>query len=417
MKLKTRLAGLAGIAGIALATLFAPAAFGQGAPIKIGFTMSQTGPLAATGKAHLIAMQMWADDTNAKGGLLGRKVELVVYDDQSNGAQVPGLYTKLMDVDKVDVVVSPYGTNMTAPAMPTIMQRNMTFMTVFNTGTNDKFKYDRYFGITPSGADSIPEFSRGYFAIADKMNPKPKTIALVAADAEFAQNAIEGARAHAKKAGYKIVYDKNYPPSTVDYSPILRAVQATNPDLIFIASYPSDSVGMVRAANEIKLKARMVGGGMIGLQFGGIKVALGENLNGFVGYDVYSPQATMQFPGLNEMLERYRPLAVKAGADPIGIYGPPYAYAEMQVIGQAIQGSGGTDQGKLNDYMKSHAFDTVVGKVKFDKHGEWEKPRLIYVQYQGVKGNDPEQFKKAGVQPILYPPEFKSGDLKEPFTR
>jgi len=416
MKLKFQLAGIAAAACVALGTLLAPVQ-AQPAPIKIGFSMSQTGPLAANGKAHLIAMQMWADDTNAKGGLLGRKVELVVYDDQSNGSNVPGLYTKLMDVDKVDLVVSSYGTNMTAPAMPTIMQRNMMFMTVFNTGTNDKFKYDRYFSITPSGVDSKPETSRGFFAIAEGMKPRPQTVALIAADAEFAQNTVEGAREHVKRLGMKVVYDKSYAPSTVDYAPILRAVQATNPDIIFVASYPLDTVGIIRAANEIKLKARMFGGGMIGVQFGGLKLQLGEALNGLVTYDVYSPQATMKFPGLDALLERYRPLAVKAGADPIGIYGPPYAYAEMQVLGQAIAGTGGTDQGKLTAYLKSATFDTVVGKIKFGSHGEWEKPRLIYVQYQGVKGNDPEQFKKPGVQPILYPPEFKSGDLKEPYSR
>jgi branched-chain amino acid transport system substrate-binding protein len=321
-----------------------------------------------------------------------------------------------LDLDKVDLVVSPYGTNMTAPAMITVMQHNMLFMTIFNTGTNDKFKYDRYFSITPSGPDPKPETSRGFFAIAETMKPKPQTIALIAADAEFAQNTVEGAREHVKRLGLKVVYDKSYSPTTVDYAPILRAVQATNPDLVFIASYPLDSVGLIRAANEMKLKARMVGGGMIGPQFGGLKLQLGELLNGLVIYDVYSPQATMKFPGLDALLERYRPLAAKAGADPIGIYGPPYAYAEMQVIGQAITGTGGTDQAKLNAYMKSNTFDTVVGKIKFGPSGEWEKPRLIYVQYQGVKGNDAEQFKKPGVQPILYPPEFKTGELKEPYT-
>jgi branched-chain amino acid transport system substrate-binding protein len=410
MKLISRLAG---VALTALAAFAAPAQAQQ--PIKIGFAMSQTGPLAANGKAHLIAMQMWADDTNAKGGILGRKIELVVYDDQSNGSQIPGIYTKLMDVDKVDLVVSSYGTNMTAPAMPTVMQRNMMFMTVFNTGTNDRFHYDRYFSITPGGADSKPETSRGFFAIAEGMKPKPQTIAMIAADAEFAQNTAEGAREHIKRLGLKLVYDKSYPPSTVDYAPILRAVQATNPDIIFIASYPQDSVGIIHAANEINLKARMVGGGMIGPQFGGLKIALGELLNGLVTYDVYSPQSTMKFPGLDALLERYRPLAIKAGADPIGIYGPPYAYAEMQVIGQAIAGTGGTDQAKLTAYMKSFTFDTVVGKIKFGPSGEWETPRLIYVQYQGVKGNDPEQFKRAGVEPILYPAQYKSGDLKEPY--
>jgi len=417
MKLASRVAGLVGTAALTVAAFFAPASAQAQQPIKIGFAMSQTGPLAANGKAHLIAMQMWAEDTNAKGGLLGRKVELVVYDDQSNGAQIPALYSKLMDYDKVDVVVSPYGTNMTAPAMPLIMQRNMTFLTVFNTGTNDKFKYDRYFSITPSGSDSKPETSRGFFEIASQMKPKPVTVALIAADAEFAQNTVDGAREHVKKHGFKVVYDKSYPPSTVDYAPILRAVQATNPDVIFIASYPADSVGLIRAMNEIKIKARLVGGGMIGVQFGGLKVQLGELLNGLVTYDVYSPQATMNFPGLNDLLERYRPLAAKAGADPIGIYGPPYAYALMQVLGQSIVGAGGVDQAKLNTYMKSHAFDTVVGKVEFGKDGEWKTPRLIYVQYQGVKNGDPDQFKKPGVQPILYPPQYKSGDLKEPYSR
>ena len=413
MKLTKRLLALA-FAACALASSQAGA---QQPPIKIGFAMSQTGSLAANGKAHLIAMQMWAEDTNAKGGILGRKVELVVYDDQSNGAQIPALYSKLLDYDKVDLVVSSYGTNMTAPAMPTIMQRNMMFMTIFNTGTNDKFKYDRYFSITPGGPSSRTETSKGFFEIAATMKPKPQTIALIAADAEFAQNTVDGAREHVKRLGLKVVYDKSYPPSTVDYAPILRAVQASNPDLIFIASYPADSVGLIRAANEIKLKARMVGGGMIGVQFGGLKVQLGELLNGLVTYDVYSPQATMNFPGLSDLLERYRPLAVKSGADPIGIYGPPYAYAEMQVVGQAIAGAGGTDQAKLTAYMKSHTFDTVVGKVKFGPDGEWDAPRLIYVQYQGVKNGDPEQFKKPGVQPILYPPQYKSGELKEPFAR
>src|SRR5437899_7150299 len=100
-------------------------------PLKIGFGMSLTGALAGNGKAALIAMEIWKDDVNAKGGILGRKVELVYYDDQTSPATVPGLYAKLLDVDKVDLVVSGYGTAVIAPAMPLIMQRNLTFMTLF----------------------------------------------------------------------------------------------------------------------------------------------------------------------------------------------------------------------------------------------------------------------------------------------
>src|SRR5918996_590613 len=100
-------------------------------PIKIGFGMALTGGLAANGKAAVIAYQMWADEVNAKGGLLGRKVEFVYYDDQSNPSTVPGIYTKLLDIDKVDLVVSGYGTNLAAPAMPIVMQRGMVFIGLF----------------------------------------------------------------------------------------------------------------------------------------------------------------------------------------------------------------------------------------------------------------------------------------------
>src|SRR5437660_10022857 len=113
-------------------------------PLKIGFGMSLTGPLAGNGKAALIAMQIWAEDVNAKGGLLGRKVELVYYADQTNPSTVPSIYTKLLDVDKVDLIVSGYGTNVIAPAMPIVMQRNLVFMSLFGRNVNSKFNYDRY---------------------------------------------------------------------------------------------------------------------------------------------------------------------------------------------------------------------------------------------------------------------------------
>src|SRR5687768_4804412 len=100
-------------------------------PIKIGFGMALTGGLAANGRAAVLAFQMWADEVNAKGGLLGRKVEFVHYDDQSNPSTVPGIYTKLLDIDKVDLVVSGYGTNLAAPAMPIVMQRGLLFIGLF----------------------------------------------------------------------------------------------------------------------------------------------------------------------------------------------------------------------------------------------------------------------------------------------
>src|SRR2546428_10083948 len=153
-------------------------------PLKIGFGMSLTGPLAGNGKAALIAMEIWRDDVNAKGGILGRKVEFVYYDDQTSPATVPSIYTKLLDVDKVDLVVSGYGTNVIAPAMPIIMQRNLTFMTLFGLNVNSKLKYDRYFQIMPAGPNPAVGRSQGFFDPAMSMKPQPKTVPLVGADAE-----------------------------------------------------------------------------------------------------------------------------------------------------------------------------------------------------------------------------------------
>src|ERR1700687_6422934 len=151
-------------------------------PLKIGFGMSLTGPLARNGKAALIAMQIWQEDVNAKGGILGRKVEFVYYDDQTNPSTVPSIYSKLLDVDKVDLVVSGYGTNVIAPAMPIMMQRNVTFMGLFGLNVNSKFNYERYFQIMPAGPEPAIGWTQGFFDTAMALNAKQQTIALVGAD-------------------------------------------------------------------------------------------------------------------------------------------------------------------------------------------------------------------------------------------
>ncbi len=385
-------------------------------PIKIGFGMALTGGLAGNGKAALIAIQIWAEEINAKGGLLGRPVQLVYYDDQTNPATVPGIYTKLLDIDKVDLVVSGYGTNLQAPAMPVIMQHGMTFIGFFGLAVNDQFHYDRFFQMQPNGPDAKHALSQGFLEAAMTAKPKPKTLAIVGADAEYPQVALAGARDVAKKLGFKIVYDNSYPPSTVDYTPILRAIQATNPDAVFVASYPPDTAGIIRAAHEIGLKTTVFGGGMIGLQFASLKQQFGPMLNGIVYYELYAPEPTLKFPGIAEFLKTYQPRAAAAGADALGFYLPPYAYAGMQILGQAVEATKSLDQKKIAEYIHATTFKTVVGDVRFGKDGEWVEPRLLYVQERGITGNDLEQFKQPGHEVVLYPSEYKSGDIEAPYS-
>lgn len=414
MLIERRKFGKLAVAGAAAG--FAGSARAQGKPLTIGFGMALTGGLAPNGKAALLAMQIAAEDINARGGLLGRPVKLVYYDDQSNPSVVPGLYTKLMDVDKVDVLVSGYATNMVAPAMPVVMQKDRTFFGLFGLAVNSEFKYNRYFSIQPAGGPRPKEaFAEGFFDVAMAQTPKPQTLAMVGADAEFPRNALDGVRSIAKKHGLKVVYDKAYPPATADYTPVVRAVAATKPDIFFAASYPPDSVGLIRASHETGFKPKIFGGGMVGLQATAMKTQLGPLLNGIVVYDFWLPWAGFATDAGRDFLKKYQAKAAEAGVDLLGYYLPPFGYALMQVVEQAVKGAGGTDDAKLAEFCRKNTFKTVVGDFKFNAEGEWESAQVMAVQFQGIKGNGVDQFKDPKTEVILWPGKYKTGNIIYPY--
>ena len=388
----------------------------SGDPVKIGYGISQTGGLAPNGKSALLAQQIWEEDINAKGGLLGRPVKLVYYDDQTNAATVPGIYAKLMDIDKVDVLMGA-ATNLIVAAMPMIMERKKMVMVLLALGSNAEFKYPRYFQSAPFGPDPKGVLSSAFFAVAKSLNPAPKTVALVGADAEFSNNVLIGARENAKQAGLQIVYDRSYPPSTVDYTPIVRALQATNPDVVLLASYPPDSVGMVRAATEVGLKTQLFGGAMVGMQYASLITQLSEKLNRVVNYHFFVPGPKMNFPGIDEFLKKYQAQAKDAGVDPLGFYQPPFAYAAMQVLQQAITATGNLNDDKLAAYIHGNSFNTIVGEIKFNDLGEWANARTLMIQFQGIQGQGLEQYLTGHRQVIVYPAEYKDGDLEQPFAK
>jgi branched-chain amino acid transport system substrate-binding protein len=385
-------------------------------PITIGLGMALSGGLAAGGKSALLAMQIWRDNINAKGGLMGRPVKLINYDDQSNPATVPGIYTKLLDIDKVDFIVSGYGTNQIAPAMPVAISHDKVFLGLFGLAVNSEFRYPKYFSMLPSGPDPKRAVSEPFFKVAMAANPRPQTLALLAEDAEYPKNASEGVRDLVKTYGLKMVYDKTYPPGTPDFTPIVHAIQATNPDMVFVASYPPGSVGMLRAATESGLKTRFFGGGMVGLQFTPIKLQFGPKLNGVVNYDYWIPAPTMQFTGILDFLKDYQSKAGEAGVDPLGWYLPPFAYADLQVLGDAIEGTKSLDQNTVADYIRTHPFNTIVGDISFGKDGEWAKPRILAVQWQNIKTNNLDEFKDTKTEVILEPAEYRTGSVIAPYN-
>jgi branched-chain amino acid transport system substrate-binding protein len=389
-----------------------------GEPIKIGFGMAQSGPLGPIGKQALLGMKIWEEQTNAKSGLLGRPVKLVYYDDQSNPSTVPGIYAKLIDVDKVDLILGGYATNQIAPAMPVAMARGKVMIGLFGLAVNAEFKYPKYFAMIPTGPNPKPAFTEGFFEIAAAQNPKPETVALAAADSEFALNSCEGARGNARKHGFKIVYDRTYPPTTTEFTPIVRAVQATNPDLFVVCSYPLDSVGMVKAVNEIGYKPKMFGGSMVGLQAFAIKNQLRDQLNGIVNSETWVPASGLMFDGTFAFFKTYQARAGAEGVDPLGYFLGGWGYAYIQILGNAVSGSKSLNDDKIAEFMRANTFNTIMGHVKFGADGEWATSRMLQVQYHGLtKESGLETFRGMETQTVLTPSNLRSGDVIYPYEK
>jgi branched-chain amino acid transport system substrate-binding protein len=402
---------------IAGAFVPASAAAQTGEPVKIGYSMSLTGGLGPNGRSALLAQKIWEEDTNANGGLLGRPVKLIYDDDQTNPATVPGIYDKLLDVDRVDLIIGPYGTNLQPPAMPIAMQRKKVFIGLLGMAVNSTFNYPSYFSMSPNGPEPKSAYTKGFIEVAARQNPKPRTVAIVAADAEFALNASEGAREDVKAAGLTVVYDRRYPSATTDLVPVVRAIAETSPELVIVCSYPPDSIGMVRAVNEVGFKPKMIGGAMVGLQSTAVKARLGPLLNGWTNYDAWLPVPKMQFAGVDELIKKYQVRASVESVDALGYYMAPWSYAQLQVLQQAVTATESLDDVKLGDYIRANAFKTVVGELRFGRDGELAQARTLQVQFRNVKTNDIVQFKDISTQVVVAPAEYESGKLIYPYEK
>src|SRR6184192_1455042 len=392
MKRRILLGGTIAVAMLGLAS----GAGAQQPPIKIGMSMAQTGGLAAGGKASLLGIEIWRDDVNTRGGLLGRKVELVVYDDKSSASETPAIYSKLLDVDKVDLLFAPYATVPTAPLMPLVKQRGLLLIGNFSFQVNSKVGHDMWFNNAPWGPPD--SWATSFLDLGQKAGGK--TIALLTADQEFAQNLALTAREVAKKRGISIVFDQAYPPNTVEFSGIIRALKAAKPDIVYVASYPPDSAGILRAVNEIGIgdNVKIFGGGMVGLQFGAVMANLGSLLNGVVNYNTWLPEPSMYFDGTKEFFDKYTKRAIEAKVDPLGYYLAPFGYAMGQMIDAAVGATKSLDQKGIAKYLRENEHKTIVGPIAFAADGERKETATLQAQFRGVKDKDIEQFRSSGKQ-------------------
>ena len=235
-------------------------------PFKIGYCLSLSGALASNGKTARLTHEIWRENVNKNGGLLGRPVELVCLDDQTNPNLVADIYKRLLDVEKVDVVVGGYGDNSVAPAMHLIMERKKFFLGLMALAVNAKFHYPQYFVMIPTGPHPHLALTEGFFQIAGQQTPKPETVAILVADAPFSQSPTQGAKENLARQGMRVISEDKYPLSTSDFNPYMEDLKRINPDVLFLCSYINDSIGLAKAMNAAGLSPKFVGGAMIGPQ-------------------------------------------------------------------------------------------------------------------------------------------------------
>jgi branched-chain amino acid transport system substrate-binding protein len=386
-------------------------------PIRIGYCLSLTGPLGSNGKTANLAHQIWAEGVNRRGGLLGRNVAMVCVDDETNPKLVADIYRRLLDVEKVDLVIGGYGDNSVSPAMPLVMERKRYLVAVMALAVNATLKYSNYFVMIPTGPHPPAALTEGFFELAARQVPKPQTLAILAADAPFSKAPIQGAKGHAEKHGFRVVSEELYSLSTTDFSTHIDDVASKNPDIVFFCSYLNDSAGLIRTISSSAFKPKLVGGAMIGPQNGSIKTQLGPALNGVVNYEYWLPVPALMYPGVAELIAEYQSRAQDFGADPLGYYVAPQAYAQMQVVEQAIIGANSLDDDELAEFTRNAVFKTVVGEVKFGDAGSWSEARVLQVQFQNIRSGALSEFKDPGTQVVVWPPDLASGALVYPYAK
>jgi branched-chain amino acid transport system substrate-binding protein len=382
------------------------------APIKIGYCLSLSGGLAANGLTARLAHQIWQEDVNSRGGLLGRQVELVCVDDKTDPNGVAPIYQSLLNDENVDLLLAGYGNNSIGPAMPLVMEHEKYFVGLMGLAVNNDLKYDKFFCMIPTGSDPNVALTQGLFEAASQLEEKPKTMAILAADAAFSKNPIAGARANAAEHGIEVLSEAKYSLTTEDYSEVVKAQTEGSPDILFLCSYINDSVGLLRAVGETGIEPMLVGGAMIGPQSSTVQRQLGPLLNGVVNYEYWLPTSAMAFPGVQELISKYQARAVGTDADTLGYYVAPCAYAQLQVLEQAVRGTDGLVDADLAKYTHSEVFHTVMGDVKFSPQGEWDQPRVLTIQFQNIGSNDIEEFRSSEARLVVFPDEYSSGSLR-----
>ena len=347
-----------GLAGI-LSFFNDPAAAQEQPPVRIGFSLAKTGLFAAATPAQLNAYHFWRDQVNEKGGLnvagVKRKIEFVEYDDQSNAASTVKIYEKLITNDKVDLLLSPWGTVSHFAVVPVLERYG--FPVVGSTASSvhiRELKVKNLWFVSPSVHDKLAaqlvqmakEQKVSSAAIIGSVLPQSKEIK------RFLVPALE-------EAGIKIVVNEEYPPDIKDMTALLSRVDAANPDAVFVLSYPADSILYTRQAKEMGVRARFQWLA-IGPTIPAYRKIFGSSANGIISMGHWSP-AQSHWPRAKPFYDAY----VARFKEEPDYLDTVLAYMSCEILEAAVA-EAGLDKAKLRATINSKTFDTINGPVKFN---------------------------------------------------
>ncbi len=385
-------------AAVAALAFTLPAAAQQ--TIKIGAVAPKTGPLAGgAAVTQWPSIKMWVAQVNERGGLKmkdgsRRKVDLIEYDDQTNPGEAIKAVERLATQDKADFIIAPYGTGLnlaTAPVFAKYGYPQIAVSSITDKGPELTKRYPTLFltlGNTTAFANSVADILERLV----REGKIGKKIAMVNVADAFGIELAEAARPIFKKHGLEIVYDKSYPLGTQDLAPVVKGAKAANPDAFVAWSYPPDSFALAELAKIENLNVKAYYSA-VGTPFPAFGAKFGKSAEGILGAGGINPDA----PEMKGYYETHKRLT---GVD-ADYWAGPVTYASLQVLEQAIEGTGGTDKAAVTDYIKKNSFKTVLGDWTFKNQvieqfwtvGQWQGGKFVGVESTGKAGAKPVQLK------------------------
>ena len=373
----------------ALVALLGTAPAEAQAPIKIGASLSLTGTYGKIGAYQKEGYELCADDLNAKGGLLGRKIEFVVYDDQSMPATGVRLYEKLITEDKVDAVMGPYSSPITE-AVANVTEKYQKVMVTPLAATTSIFKKGRkYVFMVISPAEVYLE---GLIDMAAKRGLK--TVAIVNEDTLFAKTAADGAAELAKKKGLQVVLREAYPKGHTDFSAVLTKIKALNPDVVAGSTYFDDAVAIIRQMRELDLNPKM-----LGVTVGGDLPEFHEVLkkNAEFVYGATQWDESLPYPGAKEFAAAFKK---KFKRDPA--YHAAAGYAGCLIYAEGVKRAKTLDADKVRAELLALKTRTAFGDYAVDQDGFQTAHKMVTLQWQD------------GKILIVWPDELSNGKARFP---